>query len=407
MPSLDSPTLNDQFGFRPYVRGIADLITGLDRDELPATVGVYGGWGSGKTSFMSQLDKLLEGEGGAPAVWFEAWKYDRTEDVRSALIFKILGDIESQSRDTVKKKAADVMTKGAELALAFASRVTVAGVNIKLPTVGELTKSSKSGLTAIDTFSQEFASAVDDYLKASRKDRLMVFVDDLDRCLPGNVILVLEALKLFLESARCVFVIGLDRRVVEAAVEAHYGTGIGSFGREYVDKLIRYPFELPTPRLQDLRTRYAAVESLSGLQADDWLIVQEATRNNPRSFLRILSEWRVMSALADKFFIRLDDDLQRQLLLFAVCAHVCYPRLYEACRSRPDHIQMFADICRKTPQAGALDYLERNGATEFKLLWDVPSVTSFVNACHKRFELIFQLQDEIKARAFSLMGSSS
>lgn len=114
-----------------------------------------------------------------------------------------------------------------------------------------------------------------------------------------------------------------------------------------------------------------------------------------------------MKNLADKFFIHLDDDDQRRILLFAVCAHVCYPRLYEACRSRPDHIQMFAGICSKPPQAGALDFLERNGATEFKLSWEVPPVTSFVRACHKRFELMFQLQDEMKARAFSLMASSS
>ena len=49
-----------------------------------------------------------------------------------------------------------------------------------------------------------------------------VFVDDLDRCLPEKAIEVLEAIKLFLEAPGTVFVLGMDREVVERGVESRY-----------------------------------------------------------------------------------------------------------------------------------------------------------------------------------------
>ena len=406
MPSLDSPTHVDEFGFTPYVKGIADLIMGLHADELPAAVGVYGAWGSGKTSFMCQLDTVLKGKGGTASVWFQAWKYDRMDDVRSALVFKILSELKRQDEDSVQQKASNVMAKAAEFALAFASRVSVSGVGVSLPSWKELAEESETKLNAIDAFSQEFTEVVGAYLDASHVDRLVVFVDDLDRCLPDNIILVLEALKLFLESAKCVFVIGLDRSVVEAAVETRYGAGLASFGREYVDKLIRYPFEIPGLRLQDLRQRYSALTSSSGLDEHDWFMVQEAARSNPRSFLRILSEWAVIRTLAESFSIDINNDEQRRLLLFVVCAHVCYPRLFEACGNRPDRIETFGNYCHNAPTDGALTLLDANGA-EFKPLWEDPRIRYFMNACWAQFEQMFRLPTDVKARAFKLMASSA
>ena len=56
-----------------------------------------------------------------------------------------------------------------------------------------------------------------------KEARLIVFVDDLDRCLPEKAIEVLEAIKLFLEVPGVVFVLGMDREVVERGIEARYG----------------------------------------------------------------------------------------------------------------------------------------------------------------------------------------
>ena len=51
-----------------------------------------------------------------------------------------------------------------------------------------------------------------------QKGALVIFVDDLDRCLPEKTVQVLEAIKLFLDKHGCVFVLGADSNVVRSAV---------------------------------------------------------------------------------------------------------------------------------------------------------------------------------------------
>ena len=50
----------------------------------------------------------------------------------------------------------------------------------------------------------------------------MVFIDDLDRCLPDQTVQVLEAIKLFVDKHGCIFVIGVDTGIVQNAVKRYY-----------------------------------------------------------------------------------------------------------------------------------------------------------------------------------------
>ena len=79
--------------------------------------------------------------------------------------------------------------------------------------------------------------------------RLFVFVDDLDRCLPEDAVAALEAIKLFLDLPGCVFVLGMDRTVVEQGIRVRYQKLMeqeaGFDPRAYLDKIIQLPFTLP------------------------------------------------------------------------------------------------------------------------------------------------------------------
>ena len=92
MARLEDPSLDDRLGFGPYVSGIENIIRGAPTGDLPFAVGVYGPWGAGKTSFMLQLQRRLE-DNEIHTLWFNAWKYDRIDDVRSALIYHIFQKI--------------------------------------------------------------------------------------------------------------------------------------------------------------------------------------------------------------------------------------------------------------------------------------------------------------------------
>lgn len=85
----DSPTTNDLLGFKRFAEPIAWRIANATAKGTPLTIGVYGEWGSGKTSFLKMIDELLRKQDIYP-VWFNAWKYDQEDNLWSALIQTIL-----------------------------------------------------------------------------------------------------------------------------------------------------------------------------------------------------------------------------------------------------------------------------------------------------------------------------
>ena len=88
----DSPITSardDLLGFKRFVEPIARRITHANNKSTPLSIGVYGEWGSGKTSFLKMVDEALR-EQDIYAIWFNAWKYDKEDNLWSALIQTIL-----------------------------------------------------------------------------------------------------------------------------------------------------------------------------------------------------------------------------------------------------------------------------------------------------------------------------
>ena len=96
-----------------------------------------------------------------------------------------------------------------------------------------------------------FREEFEELLECADIDRLVVLVDDLDRCLPKIAIETLEAIRLFLFVPRAAFVIAADEGMIEYAVRQHFPdlpvtTGPTTYARDYLEKLIQVPFRLPS-----------------------------------------------------------------------------------------------------------------------------------------------------------------
>jgi predicted KAP-like P-loop ATPase len=76
-------------------------------------------------------------------------------------------------------------------------------------------------LQYMEEFEATFKEAVS-LLDEKGRGRLIVFVDDLDRCLPEKALEVLEAIKLFLEVPGVIFILGMDQDVIRQGIEARY-----------------------------------------------------------------------------------------------------------------------------------------------------------------------------------------
>ena len=131
------------------------------------------------------------------------------------------------------------------------------------------------------------------------KGILVVFIDDLDRCLPAKTVQVLEAIKLFLDKPGCVFVLGADADVVRQAVESHYRNEkvTGQNAADYLEKVIQLRFDLPpvpdTAMQEFLQEQKVTVEMLA-----EWRTLLAAAEVNPRRVKAVLNEielkWRML-----------------------------------------------------------------------------------------------------------------
>jgi hypothetical protein len=238
----------DPFNFRYKLGPVYDILRYRDpKDETdsrtPMAILISGGWGTGKTSAMKWLDALLEKweptDTGVKVhrVWFYPWKYDKKEDVWRGLIAEVIiksinvkNLTEARLHNAVKQFG---MFMGKSFLHALAS--------VKLS--GEVSVGVAKGAAEVDgTFLKDIATEYkeaahpenaylnefEDSLKAwinstlGKDERLVIFIDDLDRCMPEIALQVLEALKLYLNIPRLIFVVGVDRDVVDGLVVEHF-----------------------------------------------------------------------------------------------------------------------------------------------------------------------------------------
>jgi ATPase subunit of ABC transporter with duplicated ATPase domains len=99
-PILDDlPTSKDTLDFQTYVDALADIL--LDPNaRTPLTLGVFGPWGSGKTSLMKMIQARLqrttpdgESDRQTYTVWFNAWLYSKEEALWRALVVQVLAGV--------------------------------------------------------------------------------------------------------------------------------------------------------------------------------------------------------------------------------------------------------------------------------------------------------------------------
>lgn len=97
----------------------------------------------------------------------------------------------------------------------------------------------------IKEFREKFAKLIE----AAGIEKLVIYVDELDRCSPNTILDTLEAMRLFLFNGKVAFVIGADERHVSYAIKNKFKDieGINmDIGKEYQEKIIQYPIRIPS-----------------------------------------------------------------------------------------------------------------------------------------------------------------
>lgn len=273
----DNEATDDFIDFNPLIEAAASIID--SGHLLPCTVGIFGNWGSGKSSLMQMLYAKYDGRDGVLALHFNGWLFEGYEDAKTVLMGQLIEEI--AQRKTLSQEALEVAArllkrvdwmKVASIATKQAAAFALAGPvgNLVTSALGnfndfdyqkylkEKQEDSKEKSESKETLRAGLHSFHADFEKLLAKTdikKIVVFIDDLDRCEPDTVIGTLEAIKLFLFSKRSVFVIGADERLIRYAVRKRFPELPGDraeVGRDYLEKLIQFPIVIPPLNVTEL-----------------------------------------------------------------------------------------------------------------------------------------------------------
>lgn len=268
----DNETTTDLLGFPHLVTAVTSIVR--QPSVLPATIGVFGDWGSGKSSLLQMVAADLKKDENTLVLSFNGWLFEGYEDAKTALMGTILDGIaehknflpKAQQRmtkllqrvnwfrilgATAKYGAAFGLAGPLGLGMAAATDAgtvaAAAGEKVRDTTLDEGAKFFKEGTEfrkAVSEFREEFNTL----LEETDISTLVVVIDDLDRCLPETIIETLEAIKLFLFTPKTAFILGADERLVKYAVRRRFPELPGEsveVGRDYLEKLIQFPVHIP------------------------------------------------------------------------------------------------------------------------------------------------------------------
>jgi hypothetical protein len=253
----DHPSEEDLLGFADIAAPIAAAIR---RERLdPVAIGVFGDWGSGKTTVLQlvgkQFDAGTSASGEAAAVlviWTQPWEYDPLLDPKATLIDEVLSAVQSEvakNKDLADRlrDRFEALRKRVDVSKAITLAAKTA-ITISPPSIDQLaaifSKESGAEQPTLQGFRAEYAKLMDELEGISR---VVVLVDDLDRCLPETVVGTLEAIKLFLSVPRMGFVIAADERSVTQAIATRYERAPKpqEMARDYLEKIVQIPLTVP------------------------------------------------------------------------------------------------------------------------------------------------------------------
>jgi hypothetical protein len=348
---LDSPTAEPALGYRQVGRAFATII---NQSEPRFSIGIFGGWGSGKTTLMNAI-KLALHEDNLVIVDFNAWRFEREPQLLVPLLDTIRAALVrwSEPRDLVtREKLRSIATRVGRVVRALAAGLSAemglpgaAKIKYDLGTALDVLSSSGEPEGAQSLYVaafQELERAFSEFA-TSGVNRIVIFVDDLDRCLPGNALDLLESMKLFFDLPGFIFVVGLDEDVVQRAIRVKFaeqderslGQEVvpsgsvmregGRLGREYIKKIFQVPYSLPVmvpQQLDDLLEAMYDEAALSPVQLQDLRErvrpylehVAVGRRVNPREVKRFINAYTLQTLIRPE----LDPDtvLALQTLLF-------------------------------------------------------------------------------------------
>ena len=339
----DHETTIDLLGIKHLKDAVLDIVK--NDILLPATIGIFGDWGSGKSSLIKMITKELESEKNILILDFNGWLFESYDDAKSALMETIIDELVQKTPSRKKKEVRSLAlrllrkvnwfrlgSKTIQYGVTAATTGAMGAIIAAMTDLPSLAKQAVKLLEDVDTekaeeelLQQETKQSISRNIRSFRNEfrelivksgfsAVIVTIDDLDRCLPNTIIETLEAIRLFLYVPKTAFILGADERLVKYAVRSRFpelpgdGTDVG---RDYLEKLIQYPVRIPPMTRTDTENYVTLLLIQEKLEDDKFQKCIEWTLD-PKT----IQEGRILSAEETlELFGNLSDELREDLAL--------------------------------------------------------------------------------------------
>lgn len=264
MPELDIKLYaegfndHDKLGRAELGKQLSELVEKIDE---PLVIALNSSWGNGKTHFLKCWvgAHRVENDGKATTIYFDAFKHDYLDDPLIALTSAIIDRLDKTDDKTTNviktiKKHLPFLTKasvriGAAIATAGGSEIVGTVGDAALNSVNnefdkateEFWKKEDGKRAAMAGFEQALIDLTKD--KDGKGQKLVIVIDELDRCRPDYALSMLETIKHFFQIPNVQFILGVNLHELKNSVRARYGSGVNA--DVYLQKFINIVLELP------------------------------------------------------------------------------------------------------------------------------------------------------------------
>ena len=261
---------------------------------------LYGNWGTGKTTLINSIKNEIDKEIYYPVI-FNAWRYEKDDNLTYSLFDFLLDELKVDDKNKKKiKKLASIFLKGS-----LKSIKVVGAIVEEYDKYLERVSLEKSLYKKISEFETEFQSMLKSTL--GNDLILLVFVDDLDRCNPENVLDLLSSIKLFFTlgeesslnepKSQVIYFCGLDKNAVIKAAELKYKDKIK--GEEFLEKIFDISFNMPKNYNTE---KFVEKSQLFGEQKSNISNFLNSIKfTNPRHLKKIFNKYQLVSLIKENF----------------------------------------------------------------------------------------------------------
>ena len=279
--SLRKGYINNILERNPYIHNFISMLLNIEKGGV---IAIDGEWGSGKTYFVHQVKWLLDctsknidGEVESvlsrivpkldnikshkyKAFYYDAWKYDKSNNPFFTLLRTMIlafGGIDyfNQKKGFIESllKSASHIVKGItpiDVESIFNGIKEFSGINDTTPL---------SELEFIEQMDSQVNSFLD-YICEGQYDKLVVFIDELDRCRPSFAVELLEIIKHYFNNDKLIFVLSTNLKEFQYCIKHYYGEGFD--GWKYLDRFIDIRITLPKITVEELSLIHILIEKV-------------------------------------------------------------------------------------------------------------------------------------------------